>query len=324
MFSLKHYHSGQIYKYPIYFSIQTNMLEILKAMELRHLHYFIVVAEELHFARAAERLHMAQPPLSQQIQKLEQELGVQLFYRTRRHVQLTEAGYVFLEQARLTIAQAEQAITAVQRASRGEIGRLVIGFVGSAMFAVLPDILRVYRERFPDVHLVLRELTTSQQVHALHNGRIDVGFIRPPLADDTLSVQVILREPLLIALPENHPLSAQPELPLQALAREPFILFPRHLGSSFYDQIVSYCQQAGFSPGIVQEAIEMQTIVSLVAANMGVALVPASLQNLRRVGVAYKSIAGATPITELAMTWRKEHTSPVLEAFMHVVEEALM
>ncbi len=292
-------------------------------MELRHLRYFLAVAEELHFGRAAERLQMAQPPLSQQIRKLEEELGVQLFYRTKRRVQLTDAGQVFLEHAQLTLAQAEQAIKAAQRANHGEFGRLVIGFVGSASYDVLPDILRVYRERFPDVSLVLRELTTIQQVHALLNGRVNIGFIRPPVHDEALEVETILREPFLVALPENHSLASQAEIPLEALSREFFVLFPRHLGPGFYDQIVSLCQQAGFSPDVSQEAIEMQTIVSLVAAGFGVALVPASLQNLQRVGVIYRRIQGATPAAELAMIWRKNASLPVLQTFMAVVKEVI-
>jgi len=292
-------------------------------VELRHLRYFVAVAEELHFGRAAERLQMAQPPLSQQIRKLEEELSVQLFYRTKRRVQLTAAGQVFLEQAQLMLAQAEQAIKAAQRADQGELGRLVIGFVASACYDVLPDILRVYRERFPDVSLVLRELTTTQQVHALLNGRINIGFIRPPVHHEALEVETILREPFLVALPENHSLASQAEIPLKALSKESFVLFPRHLGPGFYDQVVSLCQQAGFSPDVSQEAIEMQTIVSLVAAGFGVSLVPASLQNLRRVGVIYRRIQGATPVAELAMIWQKKASLPVLQTFMALVKEII-
>jgi len=292
-------------------------------MELRHLRYFIAVAEELHFGRAAERLHMAQPPLSHQIQKLEAELEVQLFHRTKRSVQLTDAGLVFLEEAHLTLTQAERAVVSARRANRGEIGRLVIGFVSSAMYDVLPDILRVYRERFPGVNLVLREMPTMQQVHALYNGRINTGFIRPPLNDQALRVETILREPLLAALPEHHFLSSQSQISLEALAKEPFVLFPRHLGPSFYDQIVSLCLKAGFSPNAVQEAVEMQTIVSLVAAGIGVALVPASLRNLQRVGVVYKDIQGAAPLAEIAMLWRKDDASPALLAFLNVVREVI-
>ncbi|MBV9229224.1 MAG: LysR family transcriptional regulator, partial [Chloroflexi bacterium] len=193
-------------------------------MELRHLHYFIAVAEELHFGKAAERLQMAQPPLSQQIRQLEDELGVQLFYRTKRHVQLTEAGHVFLQEARQTLIQAEQAIVAARRAGRGELGRLAIGFVGSATSDILPTLIRGFQERYPEVELLLRELTTAQQVRALQDGRIHVGILRPPVHDDTLRIETLFKEPLIVALPERHPLSSQVQLPIEALAREHFIL----------------------------------------------------------------------------------------------------
>jgi len=264
-------------------------------MELRHLRYFITVAEELHFGRAAQRLHIAQPPLSQQIRQLEEELGVVLFHRTKRSVQLTDAGQVFLEEAKQVLIQAAQAVQAAQRASRGEIGQLVVSFVSSAAYNVLPKILQAFRARFPEVNLALHELTTDKQLQGLRDGWIDVGFLRPPIEDDTLSLATIFKESLVVALPEIHPLSRQPQVPLKALINEFFILFPRPLGPKLYDQIVGLCQQAGFSPNVVQEAIQMQTIVSLVAAEIGIALVPASVQNLQRRGVIYKAIQEATP-----------------------------
>lgn len=290
---------------------------------LRHLEYFVAVAEELHFGRAAERLHMAQPPLSQQIRRLEEELGAQLFYRTKRRVQLTEVGQAFLQEARLTLAQAEQAVRVAQRAGRGELGQLIVGFVGSAGYGTLPHLLKIFRERFPDVNLVLRELTSAQQVQALRNARIQVGFLRSPVRGNDLVFEDIQREPLLVALPEQHPLASRLRIPLQALAGESFIIFPRHLGPAFYDQIITLCQQAGFSPNVVQEAIEMQTIVSLVAAEIGVALVPASIRHWQRVGVMYRELEGETTMTTITMAWRKDDTAPVLHTFLNAVREVM-
>lgn len=291
-------------------------------MELRHLRYFITVAEELHFGRAAQRLHIAQPPLSQQIRQLEEELGVILFHRTKRSVQLTDAGQVFLEEAKQVLIQAAQAVQAAQRASRGEIGQLVVSFVSSAAYNVLPKILQAFRARFPEVNLALHELTTDKQLQGLRDGWIDVGFLRPPIEDDTLSLATIFQESLVVALPEIHPLSRQPQVPLKALINEFFILFPRPLGPKLYDQIVGLCQQAGFSPNVVQEAIQMQTIVSLVAAEIGIALVPASVQNLQRRGVIYKAIQEATPKAEIAVIWLSNDLSSVLHQFLSVVRSA--
>lgn len=291
-------------------------------MELRHLRYFIAVAEELHFSRAAERLHIAQPPLSQQIRALEEELGVQLFERTKRRVQLTEAGLVFLAETRQVLAQVEQAVRAAQRASRGEIGRLAVGVNSSATHSFLPEILRVFRERFPFVELVLHELASSQQVQGIRDNRIDIGFLwLPNINDSALSFMPIWREPVIVALPETHPLANLPEIPLKALAGESFVLPPHQLGPGFYSQIISLCQQAGFSPKVVQEAMLVQTIVSLVAGGVGVALVPASLQSLQRVGVVYKALQGQTPELEMAVVWRQDNSSQILQEFLEVVRD---
>ena len=203
-------------------------------MELRHLRYFVTVAEELHFGRAAQRLQIAQPPLSQQIRQLEEELGVQLFHRTKRSVQLTEAGQLFLEEACQILTRAEQAIQIVQRADRGETGRLTLGFVGSATYSVLPVVLKVFRKRFPEVLLSLHEMTTTQQVQALHEDRIHLGFVRPPIHEQELMIESILKEPFVAVLPKFHRLANETQISLRSLANDPFILFPRYLGSGFY------------------------------------------------------------------------------------------
>lgn len=288
-------------------------------MELRHLRYFVTLAEELHFGRAAERLHIAQPPLSQQIRQLEIELGFDLFHRTKRKVQLTQAGLVFLEEAQQILKQLEQAIQIGRQTSRGEIGQLAIGFVSSAAYNVLPKILRTFRSSFAGVALELRELTTFQQVQWLREGRIDVGFIRPPIEETGFHTETIFREPLVVALPETHPLATKLTLSLASLCSEPFILFSRINAPGLYDTIISLCQQAGFSPMVVQEAIQMQTIVSLVAAEMGVAIVPASLQHLQRTGVVYKIVQELTKEVPLNMIWRQDDISPTVQRFIEVV-----
>jgi DNA-binding transcriptional LysR family regulator len=240
-------------------------------MELRHLHYFIAVAEELHFSRAAERLCISQPPLSQQIRDLEDELGVKLFERTKRQVHLTEAGKVFLDRSYLLLAQLEQAIAATQQIGRGEVGQLAIGFVDSAMYTSLPEILKGFRAQFPAVDLRLHELTTSQQIQALYDKQIDIGIVRSAISEPGLSVECFLPESLILALPENHPLSAQTQVSLSTLADEFFILFPAKLGPLFYEQVIHSCEQAGFRPKVAQEAVQMQTIIGLVAAGLGIA-----------------------------------------------------
>jgi DNA-binding transcriptional LysR family regulator len=290
-------------------------------MELRHLRYFVAVAEELHFGRAAQRLHMAQPPLSQQIKRLEEELGVELLHRTKRRVALTEAGEAFLREASLALSKVEEAAEAARRAGRGETGTLSVGFVGSAAYEVLPGVLKAFRGRYPDVEVRLEELTTAQQVRALGEGRIEVGFVRPPVGEEGLAARTVLREPLVAVLPGDHPLSEQGAVPLGALAEEPFVMSPRRLGPSFYDRIVDACREAGFSPRVVQEAVQMQTIIGIVAAGIGVALVPASERNLARKGVVYKSIRGKRPEVEMAVVWRPEEPSAVLRAFLDAVGE---
>lgn len=285
-------------------------------MELRHLHYFIAVAEELHFSRAAERLRISQPPLSQQIRSLEDELGVKLFERTKRQVHLTEAGKAFLERSYLVLAQLEQAVEVTQQIGRGEVGRLAISFVGSATYTVLPDILSVFREQFPAVELRLHELTTQEQIQALHHKQVDVGIVRSAIIEPGLSVECILQESLVLALPETHPFSAQTKVSLSTLADELFILFPARMGPVFYEQIINMCQQAGFRPKVAQEAVQMQTIIGLVAAGLGIAIVPASLQNFHRGGVIYRPIKEEIPNTGLYLTWRQHDSSPVVRAFL--------
>jgi DNA-binding transcriptional LysR family regulator len=292
-------------------------------MELRHLRYFITVAEELHFGRAAQRLHMSQPPLSMQIRTLEEELGVTLLKRTQRHVSLTQAGQSFLQEARQTLARLDQAVQVARRVGRGEIGELVLGFISVADYNVLPVVLREFRRRYPLVHLALRESTTDAQIRDLVAGNIDVGFVLPPVNDPAIETRLILREPLIAALPERHPLARKPgKLDLVKLNGAPFILFPRTNAPGLYDDIVSCCRTSGFSPLVAQEAIQMQTIVSLVSAELGVALIPASLTHLRRTGVTYKELKQSTPQTEIHLAWRRGDERPALRVFIDLAVKA--
>jgi DNA-binding transcriptional LysR family regulator len=289
-------------------------------MELRHLRYFTVLAEELHFGRAAERLGIAQPALSQQIRRLEQDLGVVLLERTKRRVRLSQPGAAFLQSARTTLIEAQRTIEVAQQAARGETGNLAVGFVTSALYGVFPDVVRVFRQRFPDVHLALHEMSIARQVEALRERRINVSFLRPPLDENGLVVKTIFKEPWMVALPESHRLAQRSRITLRALAKDQFILFPRELAPSLYDQVIGMYLKAGFTPKIALEA-QMQAIVSLVAAGIGVALVPASLQNLHRKGLVYKALPSSVPKVELAVAWRRENTSPVLQSFLSVVRE---
>ncbi|MBE9095292.1 LysR family transcriptional regulator [Tychonema sp. LEGE 07203] len=286
-------------------------------MELRHLRYFIAVAEELNFTRAAERLHIAQPPLSQQIQHLEAELGFQLFRRTKRTVQLTAAGQVFFEESQKILLQVDRAIQLGRQTSRGELGQLTVGFVSSASHNVVPPILQAFRTRYWAVKLELHELTTNEQLQRLRCGRIDLGFVRPPVEEDGINSEIVFREPLMVALPETHPLTDRPFVELRELSGEPFISFGRSQAPGLYDAIVSLCQQAGFSPIAGQEAIQMQTIISLVAAEMGVAIVPASMQNFQRRGVVYKSLPESTCEVAIALIWRNPPAAAV-QRFLEV------
>jgi DNA-binding transcriptional LysR family regulator len=291
-------------------------------LDFRRLYYFVIVAEELHFTRAAERLHIAQPPLSYQIQQLERELGAQLFERTRHHVQLTEAGQVLLDAARRIFGQIDQTVYAVRRVGHGEVGLLTVGFTPSASNSILPILLQKFRQRFPDVQLFLKEMNPDQVVRGLYDQCIDVGLLYLPLDTPNLSTHTVLRESLVVALPAIHTYAMQSQVALRTLAEDHFIVPPRYtLVPGLYSHIMEVCRQASFTPKVVQEAWLMQTIISLVAANMGVALIPSSIQNLHRAGVVYKPLQDVSPVVEIGVVWRRDDTLPALQRFLQIVEE---
>jgi DNA-binding transcriptional LysR family regulator len=320
--------ADRLKKRPIYCCFGYDILCLSQnedAMELRHLRYFLTVAEELHFGRAAERLFICQPPLSQQIQQLERELGVRLFFRTNRRVQLTPAGTAFREHAQRILEQTSEAARAAQRADRGETGRLIVGFAGSAAYTGLPQSIQRFRRNYPDVELSLRELRTPQQVEALLGDRLDVGVVRSAdLGHERLCQRVLLRESWVIALPKKHPLARRVKLPLASLANEDFVLYPQEVGPGMYNQVVSLCQRAGFTPRPAQQATQITTIISLVAAGLGVALAPASVQSMRWPGVVYRSLADAAPRIALTLAWRRDLQSPVVEAFVECIAREMI
>ncbi|RAY16420.1 LysR family transcriptional regulator [Actinomadura craniellae] len=289
-------------------------------MEIRHLRYFTVVAEELSFTRAARRLHMAQPPLSTQIRLLEQELGVPLFDRSQRAIKLTEAGRALLPEARRLLADLEQTARLVRRAGDGGIGRLGIGFVPSAANGDLPGMLRRHRERFPGVELFLREMDPDALVRGLHERRLDAAFFYLPFEDPALSAVPVAAEELVLALPEGHRLARNPAVDLRELAGEPFILPARHQMPGLYAYISELLATAGVSPQVVQKDVWMlQTILGLVSAGLGLALVPASAGVTYRPGVVHRPLREPPGPVRLAVVWRRDDTSAVLTGFLDTV-----
>jgi DNA-binding transcriptional LysR family regulator len=293
--------------------------EIMPRIELHQLKYFVAVAEELNFARAAERLHISQPPLTRQIQQLEKELGVQLFNRTTRRVQLTEAGQIYLEEARATLAQVKRGVSVARRANRGEIGRLVIGFEASSAYDILPQSRQLFKKQFPNVELKFVDMRTDDQAQALHEGWISLGFVLPPLHNDALAVETVLREPLVAAIPRNHPLSRKSKVALQDLAAEAFVMSSRNNRCGLYDQVISVCHHAGFTPKVVQEANEMQIMLGFIAAGIGVSLLPEHVRRLRKPGIAFRPLMPSSAEVELAVAWRRNDSSPVLHEFLEIV-----
>jgi DNA-binding transcriptional LysR family regulator len=295
-------------------------------MELRHLRYFIAVAEEGHITRAAERLGMQQPPLSQQIRGLERELDVQLFRRKPRGVELTDAGRALLIDARAILAQIEHAFATTRRTARGDLGRIAIGFTSSAPFhAFVPRVIRAFREAFPLVSLTLEESGTTELIQDLREERIDAAFIRSPVADPAgLTVDPLLEEPMLVALPSQHALARNPGagVSLKRLAGETFIVYRRHTGPGLYDAIIAACHAAGFSPLIGQEAPRIVATLNLVSAGLGLSLVPASLQRMHMDGVTYRPLTGAAqPKAPLHLASRRGDASPVVRRFLTLAKQ---
>ncbi|MBG5278955.1 LysR family transcriptional regulator [Pseudomonas aeruginosa] len=291
-------------------------------MELRHLRYFIAVAEELHFGRAAERLGISQPPLSQQIQALEEEIGARLFERTNRRVELTDAGRLFLDESRQVLAQVDKAVLLARRAHLGELGELKIGFTSSAPFtSTIPSSIHAFRKAYPDVHLDLQEMSSRQVLKALLEESLQVGVIRPLALPDAVHWVELFREPLVAVLRADHPLAAGSEdgLAIAALAEEPFVFFPRSYGTGLYDQVIALTRQAGFSPRIAQEASEAMTIIGLVSAGLGVSILPASFRRTRVDSVVYRTLSDPEATTAVWLVRRQNEGSPLALSFIDLV-----
>src|SRR3954470_18201094 len=279
--------------------------------DFRQLRYFIAVAERLHFGRAAAALHISQPPLSRAIRALEEQLGAVLLARSRRRVELTPEGTHFLAEARRIVEHLERAAAELRGMAAGEGGRLRIGFVSLADYGVLPELLKAYKAAQPGVALALREMLSPEQASALATGALDFGLLLPPVANaEDLEHLVVQRERFLVALPSRHRLArasrkAAGKLALRELAGEAFVMVPREIAPGLYDIVSGLAARAGFSLNVAQEAIQMQTVVSLVSSGLGVAIVPGSLANLGRRGVVYREIADPHPRLELWLAWRR-------------------
>lgn len=284
-------------------------------LNVRQLRYVQTVAEELHFGRAAARLHIAQPALSRQIQKIEEEMGTALFVRTQRKVELTPAGRLMVERARTILRELEQLEMDVRRAGKGEIGRLTIGFIHSSTYGLLPRTLQRFRDLYPDVELDLREMSIADQVAALARDQIDVGLSRPARYAPGVETRVIMEEDFVIAVPAHHALASLASTPLTQLANEPFILFPRASSPLFNASILTMCDRAGFTPQVIQTATQVHTVVGLVSAGMGIAIVPAIAKNMQSSGVAFLRIQEDPPPVNVVLAWRPTRDTPSLRAF---------
>jgi DNA-binding transcriptional LysR family regulator len=294
-------------------------------MELRHLRYVVTVADTLHFGQAAQRLNLSQPPLSQQIRQLEDELQVKLFHRTKRQVQLTEAGKMFVEEARVILAHAEHASNLAMRVNQGEVGQLAIGVAGPADARIFVDILGTFARRHPKARIVLRNMGTADQTQALREGRLHVGFVTLPIDDTDLVTETVMHQPIMIALPQSHPLAARSRVPLLALAGEAHIMFARNLGPRFFDAVVASCREAGFSLNIVHEVDNLYSACALVAAGLGVCFVPAGIQEGRSTSMVLRPVKPSLPHLDMhmALAYKAQPACELVQLFVDVVREVV-
>lgn len=281
-------------------------------LPLQQLHAFAVLAEELHFGRAAARLGIAQPPLSQQIRRLEDKVGFPLFTRTTGRIALTPAGAELLPAAHRALDGLAEALAAARAVGGGRAGTVRIGFAASLALTLVPGILRRFGNQYPDVDIRIQEMTTAVQTAALHDRILDVGLLREPADDEELEFRTVLTEPFLVALPRTHPLAALRRVPLSSLANSPFVLLPREVGPNLHDQIVGLCTAAGFTPRVAHRAVEWQTTCALVEADLGIALVPESVRRIRLDGVVFRHLDPTTAHTRVAAAWRKDDHNPLI------------
>jgi len=286
----------------------------------RQLQSFIAVAEELHFGRAAKRVHLSQPALSLQIKSMEEELQVTLLSRSRRKTELTQSGQIFLPEAREVLQRIEQAISKVRRASLGEVGTLNVGFISTAAAVILPPLVKRFRAKHTHVDIDLRNVLTADQVPQLQEGKLDVGFLRVPLqTPPEIRTRVVHREPFVLLVPANDPLAHKPELRLSDCSKSNFIMYCRKMAPGFHDQIMNILHRNGLTPHVVQEAAEMYTLISLVAAGLGVAVAPASVAMHHPAGVVVRELIGETAQSEIAIAWNTNRLSMSAHHFVQMV-----
>jgi DNA-binding transcriptional LysR family regulator len=296
----------------------------MNGMELRHLRYFVAVAEELNVGRAAQRLHISQPPLSRQIQQLELNLNVRLFRRERKRMHLTPVGRAFLDEARSLLEASDRAVRVAQRAERGEVGRLRIGFIESAITTgFLGDVLLRFRKERPDVEIELSELVSLEQAEAVRSGRMDVGFVYTrPVDVSGLTFDLLVPGKLVAAVAHSNALSKHARIPLRVFSKQPLIIGRRDLSPRLYDSVMMRVRSTGCEPKVAQHTIQFQTTVSLVAAELGVGVVPSSFAASRSPGVVYRAVQDLNLAMNMELMWRQNEDSPVVRAFLDAVQSS--
>jgi len=289
-------------------------------MDLRRLRYFLTLADELHFGRAAEKLSIAQPPLSRQIKKLEAELDVELFSRTKRSVHLTGYGRYLKDEAAKLFQHVELITNHIRLLDEGQVGQVKIGYVGSAMHSVLPEVLTEIRRKLPGIHSSMVELMNLDQIVALKTGGLDIGFIRTPITIDDLHIQPIFSETLSLILPLFHPLAGAEEVRPAHLAKEPFIGFCRECAPGLFDCIIGLCNREGFSPCIVHESSQINSVVRLVESGLGYSIVPTSVKKAYNVRVRFHELDGYPERAELALAYPPDHQTPTSKRVIEIVQ----
>lgn len=289
-------------------------------MELRLLRYFCVLAEELNFTRAAERLSISQPPLSVAIRQLEDSVGARLFERSSREVRLTAAGAALQASARRLLAQADEAATEARHVAEGSAGRLRVGFVGAMLYCGLPQALKAFQQQLPRVRCTLSEQNSAEQIQALSHGQLDLGFVHTGHLPADLDSRLLQTEPFVCCLPEQHPLASQSRIALPSLADEAFVLFARSVSPDYHERVLSICANAGFRPEIRHEVRHWLAAVSLVSQGLGIALVPEAMEGSKLGGAVFRPLAASTAHSEVRAAWRREPVNPLVAAFLRAFD----
>jgi DNA-binding transcriptional LysR family regulator len=291
-------------------------------VDLRHLRYFVTVAEELHFSRAARKLNISQPPLSRQIRELEEEIGVELLRRSKRRVELTAAGQSFLDRARMVLRDSSELGEVARRAEQGETGQVSVGFIHTAGYRLLPAVIREFRDANPAVEVTLQQQGSLAQIAELERGRIDIGFTWSSMVGKRMASVCLLREPFIVAVPRLHPAAGKRNLSLAAFAREPFVSYPQRRSPYLRDAVFKLCASAGFVPEVRHETDSVHTVLGLVAAGCGIGLVPASAMEIQTREVSFCHPKEKEPKAEISIQWRRDDTNPVVSRFVTTARSA--